>query len=1173
MVTLKPIMIQRTSKRFATSTGFGQYSRRASFAMLAALLLFASVVPAIAQDDNAKQPSSTDVKPNTLTVETVAAQIKQIEADTEVEEGLKAKLLQAYRLAETQLNAASAFQQRGAALKQQIADAPQGTERFQKQLEETPALTEAKAAELPELKVGDPSKALAAYQAENTTWKTKLTALETSLKDIVIRPTKGREELAAAKLKLEQIEKELKTPAPADEPEALTEARLATLNAFQRARTAEIASLEQELIGHDARLAFLTAERDLVARQVANAEIKIKVLQAEVNLRKQNEAEAARLAAVQAKRDAIGKHRDIIKLADANAELSTKLTVVLKRAQRVAELDAEAVKDLKDLDQKYEDAKKKIEVAGLSETLGRILREQRNNLPNIKDFQRDAAERSKELSTVGLYQLNIDDQRRKMPDVDVAVEQRMKTIKASIDPSQRDDIESEIRKLMTSKKELLDKLGPAYSSYVNALGELDFQQKQLIDKAAEYATFLDERLLWIPSAKMISGETFDRFVDDFEWLTLPDNWGKLIESLQSQIRSEFISTILVIVLFTTLLALRRWMRHRVEQLNEHVGKATTDSFRWTTFALVTVLLAALPWPLLMGHVGRLLREDFTASVFVRGFGDGLVVAAMLLYPILAMARFCSKSGVARIHLRWSDRSTSVLRHNLWWLGIVAPIFAFLITFADWQADDAEQHSLGRVAFIGVMMAFAFFNVRALHPRKGAISNAIERHPESLLARTRIVWYFIAVGLPLVLAVLAAVGYVYTAQQLEHRLLLTIYIILTAVIVNDLVMRALMLMRVRLAMKQNEDKRAAAKAAREAEADGEGDEEVMISADAKTIDLAAVNEQTRQFVRALIGVTLFLALWGVWSGVLPALGILDQIELWNQSKVVAGQPTIVPITLKSLGLALLACVITVVAARNLPGAMDMIVLGRLPIDSGTRYAISTISRYVIVGVGVVLAFGMIGLGWSQVQWLIAALTVGLGFGLQEIFANFVSGLIILIERPVRVGDTVTVGDTSGIVSRIRIRATTITDWNRKELIVPNKRFITEEVINWTLSDPVTRLDILVGIAYGSDTELALKTMNETVRDVPGVIDAPEPEVFFLGFGDNTLNFEVRAYVKEMTNKGRTKVVHGIHMAIDREFRKHDICIAFPQRDLHIKSAEVPINIIAQMQNSSGVNPAK
>lgn len=146
---------------------------------------------------------------------------------------------------------------------------------------------------------------------------------------------------------------------------------------------------------------------------------------------------------------------------------------------------------------------------------------------------------------------------------------------------------------------------------------------------------------------------------------------------------------------------------------------------------------------------------------------------------------------------------------------------------------------------------------------------------------------------------------------------------------------------------------------------------------------------------------------------------------------------------------------------------------------------------------------------------AALTVGLGFGLQEIFANFVSGLILLFERPIRVGDIVTVDGTTGVVSRIQTRATTVTNWDRQDLIVPNKEFITGRLLNWTRSDHVNRIVINVGIAYGSDTELARRLIEEVLREHSEVLGDPPSIVTFEGFGESTLNLVAPATWRNST----------------------------------------------------------
>ena len=199
------------------------------------------------------------------------------------------------------------------------------------------------------------------------------------------------------------------------------------------------------------------------------------------------------------------------------------------------------------------------------------------------------------------------------------------------------------------------------------------------------------------------------------------------------------------------------------------------------------------------------------------------------------------------------------------------------------------------------------------------------------------------------------------------------------------------------------------------------------------------------------------------------------------------------------------VLAFVLSANLPGLLEVTLLDRLNLDRGGRYAVSFVVKYLVLVVGIFLACRLLGFAWNRVQWLAAGLTVGLGFGLQEIFANLVSGIIILIERPIRVGDVVTVSGTTGTVTKMALRATTILDHDYRELIVPNKKFITEDVMNWTLSDHKSRLVIKVGVAYGSDTSLVQNTLMKVASRHPLVVREPEPRAAFCGFGNSTLDF--------------------------------------------------------------------
>ena len=242
--------------------------------------------------------------------------------------------------------------------------------------------------------------------------------------------------------------------------------------------------------------------------------------------------------------------------------------------------------------------------------------------------------------------------------------------------------------------------------------------------------------------------------------------------------------------------------------------------------------------------------------------------------------------------------------------------------------------------------------------------------------------------------------------------------------------------------------------------------------------------------------------------------------------------------------------TTIVAKNLPGILEIAVLQNLPIDSGSRYAAASLAQYAIVAIGGVLLFQVLPLDWSQLGWAFAALSVGLGFGLQEIVANFVCGIILLFERPIRVGDVVTISNVTGTVSKIRMRATTITDWDRKEFVVPNKEFITGQLLNWTLSNTTNRIVINIGVAYGSDIVKVQEVLMEVLKGHSDLMEDPGPVVTFGNFGDSSLDFTIRCYLPNLDR--RLGVTHELYSEIYRRLEEENIEIPFPQRDLHLRS---------------------
>ncbi|WP_258191793.1 mechanosensitive ion channel domain-containing protein [Photobacterium leiognathi] len=252
------------------------------------------------------------------------------------------------------------------------------------------------------------------------------------------------------------------------------------------------------------------------------------------------------------------------------------------------------------------------------------------------------------------------------------------------------------------------------------------------------------------------------------------------------------------------------------------------------------------------------------------------------------------------------------------------------------------------------------------------------------------------------------------------------------------------------------------------------------------------------------------------------------------------------------LAILAFGLTAILARDLPGAMELLILQHLNLSPGTGYAITSVTRYLAIFIGIIVGSALIGFDWSKMQWLVAALGVGIGFGMQEIFANFISGLIILFEKPIRIGDTVTIRDLTGVVAKIKTRATTIVDWDRKEVIVPNKAFVTEQFINWSLSDAITRVKLSINVKFKADPELVTQLLFEAAEECELVLDNPAPEVFFLGLTANCQQFELRAYAAETGH--RLSLTHDLHCRIKNKFMKHHIDIASPQLEVTMKGQQ-------------------
>lgn len=256
----------------------------------------------------------------------------------------------------------------------------------------------------------------------------------------------------------------------------------------------------------------------------------------------------------------------------------------------------------------------------------------------------------------------------------------------------------------------------------------------------------------------------------------------------------------------------------------------------------------------------------------------------------------------------------------------------------------------------------------------------------------------------------------------------------------------------------------------------------------------------------------------------------------------------PVTIASLVSFFVFLALAYLASKLLQRALARF-YRRRHVDEGVQYALNRLLHYGIMGLGIFLALDNLGISVTGLAALGAVLGVGIGFGLQNIAQNFVSGLILLLERPVKKGDFVEVGDTRGTVREIRARATVVTTLDNVDILVPNGQFITERVINSTFHDRRVRIGVRVGVAYGSDTDLVRATLERVAAEHVGVLEEPKPLVRFDDFGESSLDFTLLVWLA--SPRTEPIVASELRFAIDRAFREAGIEIPFPQRDVRIR----------------------
>tara|TARA_R110002167_G_scaffold170791_10_gene368751 strand:- start:952 stop:4344 length:3393 start_codon:yes stop_codon:yes gene_type:complete len=912
----------------------------------------------------------------------------------------------------------------------------------------------------------------------------------------------------------------------------------------------KMAVLEREVATVPARQSLIDAQIALVNTQLEAGEVKIFQTQQQLEKRRAGGASEAIKNAEQDLQTTSESPR-LSLIAKDNLGLANNLQSIILRAPDVDENSLRLRQQQQNLKQSSQIVSQILATGQITDELGILLHRLRSGLPQEGPLENRLDNINEEIVK---HQLNLilwQDKLRNLHD------ERLKfwpitTVKTPVtqDEGLSQQERTVLNGLKTSQTQLLEKLIDAAHSQLEKLLDEKLMLIDVKSSTKELKTLLDRRLVWLPSYTQLADNILPYLLVSLHWYLDGEAWIQVGRDLWIGVNKNGLATFGVLLVFVLLLSLRKLLKKSLRQLSTHVGNVGKDTHWATPLALFETIILALPLPLAIAAIAGLISVGASSNGFSNAIATALATVSSLSLTLLFFRSMCRKNGIFVAHFAWSDTARATLGSLLTWFAWYQGAATFLFASAIASNQIELRYGIAILAFIAMSLGIAIFSFHFFKPKTGVAVNIVGHKPKSLLAQLALPFM---VAAPLLIGLLPLTGFFDTAVELQSKLFISGVVLIFVSIFYGIVMRVLMVAYRRYLLRKIKLRRANVEAQRnqqeQKEASGEAVPEI---APESLPDNQEAARKMRKSALSLSSVMFLAGLWFIWLPLLPALGIVNEIVMWQKNITVDGIPSSENVTLWNIIISVLFLIGGFIAAKNSRGMLEISFFDKVTLDPGARYAAVTILGYVIMGTSLVLGLGQLGIDWSKLQWIVAALGVGLGFGLQEIVANFVSGLIILFERPVRVGDTVTIGDLSGTVSNIKIRATTITDFDNREVLLPNKSIITENVTNWTLHNPITRLLLKIGIAYGSDTRLAREVLLNVIDNHPDVLKLPAPSVLFMNHGESSLDFELRIFVESPSK--RLPVIHEINTLINEALSKNGFEIPFPQRDIHIIGAK-------------------
>lgn len=905
----------------------------------------------------------------------------------------------------------------------------------------------------------------------------------------------------------------------------------------------------QVLLKNSDQLTVLYQSRyELLNTRVQALQQQIAAIQEAINQKNlaktQNQVEQA-----QQQSQSVEQNPLIQKELDLNSQLSQYLLEQTEKTNTLTQDELRMRNVLDNLTQTQRTIDEQISALQGTLVLSRIIQQQKQKLPTNLNIQG----LSKQIADLRVQIFDITQKRNELYDIDAYISKIEQDENKSFTPAEK----TQLTNLLTERRKVGSDLIKSLNNQLNLAISLELTQQQITQISDQIQSKLDQQSFWVKSNNPINLDWFKKLP-----MSLKAQFDGIGKKLGFPTNFDNLPYLLayVFILFViggVILKFKNAIKQRLAVINGEINTLRSDSQWHTPLALFYTAFLSLSGTLWFLAACQLLGFFFVKNP--QEFWEWSLSMAGYWWFFSFILATLRPNGIVVRHFGFSQESAANLQDVT--KRVIVSVVLLLNTsiFSNVMDSGLANDVLGEInTIIALIFCIAIIAPRFIRTEKSFNLSDTDQRDKKIFKIVRILLQLV----PVILIVLIAVGYYYTALNLITHLINTYIAWVVWTLARYTIYRGITVASRRLAYRRLQEKR---QQKQQDNTDSSKSDEVVINEQEEGLALNDVRNQLLRFADLFIWTALFAIFYYVWSDLVTVVSYLRDITLWQQTSTTEAGVVTETISLFNLIVALIIVVITYILVRNIQGILEVLIFSRVKLSQGTPYTITTLLTYALVAVGGAWAFSTLGMSWSKLQWLFAALSVGLGFGMQEIFANFVSGIILLFERPIRVGDTVTINDVTGTVAKIRIRAITMIDPDRKEVIVPNKSFVTGQVTNWALSNTVTRLVVSVGVAYGSDLDLVKRLLLQAANELPTVLRDPEPRALFLNFGASTLDHELRVYVGQVADRNDT--LDALNRRVNELFAENNIDIAFNQLDIFIKNKdtgeEIPFIDVAKL----------